>query len=161
MSNSPLHAALPPPPPSLQGPVALLQSYQEFSELVTTTVEEYVAAWEAGEHSLQESEAEVLRLSKVRTYSVPGLPAPVSLHTSTPPAIVSPLTPHSSPPLPTPTRAPLLQTTAPLLLSPHHSPPHLPLHTSPPAAADGLHCRQERADSELPPALRGRERTAG
>ena len=76
MSYSPLHAALPPSPPSLQGPIALLQSYQEFSELVTTTVEEYVAAWEAGEHSLQESEAEVLRLSKVRTYSVPGLPTP-------------------------------------------------------------------------------------
>ena len=52
-------------------------AYQEFSELVMTTVEDYVAAWEAGEHSLlQESEGEVLRMRKANPDSVPRTPYP-------------------------------------------------------------------------------------
>ena len=46
--------------------MALLQSYQEYIKLVTHTAEDHVADWEEGNHILEESEAEIQRLSNVR-----------------------------------------------------------------------------------------------
>ena len=57
----------------LQGPAALLHSYQEFISLITLTVEDYVADWEAGNHTLEESEAEITRLGNVRGRRPPGM----------------------------------------------------------------------------------------
>ena len=71
-------------PLPLQGPAALLQSYQEYVKLVTLTVEDYVADWEEGNHSLEESDAEILRLSNVSGQRLEGgrMFAPLSVDQS-------------------------------------------------------------------------------
>jgi hypothetical protein len=50
---------------SAQGPVALEQSFQEFMYLDSTLPTDFVSDWEAGGHSLEETEEEIERLRKV------------------------------------------------------------------------------------------------
>lgn len=50
---------------NLRGPAALLESYQEFADLVSIRVEDYVENWASGQHSLEESEAEIERLAEL------------------------------------------------------------------------------------------------
>ncbi|KAG1667278.1 hypothetical protein FOA52_012567 [Chlamydomonas sp. UWO 241] len=50
---------------SLRGPAELLASFQEFAHLVEVSPDAYVAEWAAGEPSLEQSEAELARLSGV------------------------------------------------------------------------------------------------
>lgn len=47
---------------NLVAPTALMASFGEFDELVTMDIDAYIAAWEAAEHPLEETAAEIARL---------------------------------------------------------------------------------------------------